>query len=59
MNPRKRIPWGKEEDHQSNVGGARKITYTRIYLTKEIKQRPCTKSKRLQQWRTWARYMQP
>jgi hypothetical protein len=37
MNPRKKIPWEKEEDHQSNVGGAKKITYTRISLTEEIK----------------------
>jgi hypothetical protein len=48
MNPRKKIPWGKEEDHQSNVGGAKKITYTRITLTEEIKRRPCTTSRRLQ-----------
>jgi hypothetical protein len=48
MNPRKKIPWGKEEDHQFNVGGAKKITYTRISLTEEIKKRPCTISKRLQ-----------
>jgi hypothetical protein len=31
-NPRKKIPWGKEEEHQYNVGGERKITYTRISL---------------------------
>jgi hypothetical protein len=49
MNPTKKIPWGKEEDHQSNVGGENKITYTRISLTKEIKRIPCTTSKRLQQ----------
>jgi hypothetical protein len=57
MNPRKSIPWGKEEDHQSNVGGARKRTYTRISLIEEIKRRPCTTYKRLQQWRAWERYM--
>jgi hypothetical protein len=27
---RKKIPWGKGEDHQSNAGDARKITCTRI-----------------------------
>jgi hypothetical protein len=27
---RRKIPWGKGEYHQSNVGDARKITYTRI-----------------------------
>jgi hypothetical protein len=48
MNPRKRNPRGKEENHQSNVGGASKITYTRISLIEEIKQKPCTTSKRLQ-----------
>jgi hypothetical protein len=37
MNPRRKTPWEKEEDHQSNVGGAKKITYTRISLTEEIK----------------------
>jgi hypothetical protein len=37
MKPRKKTPWEKEEDHQSNVGGANKITYTRISLTEEIK----------------------
>jgi hypothetical protein len=31
---RKKIPWEKGEDHQSNVGDARKITCTRIYHTK-------------------------
>jgi hypothetical protein len=33
-NPRKKIPWEKGEDHQSNVGDARKITCTRISHTK-------------------------
>ena len=28
--PRRKIPWEKGEDHQSNVGDARKITCTRI-----------------------------
>ena len=37
MIPIRRNPWEKEEDHQSNVGGAMKITYTRTVLTKEIK----------------------
>jgi hypothetical protein len=32
--PRSNIPWEKREDHQSNVGDARKITYTRISHTK-------------------------
>jgi hypothetical protein len=32
---RKKIPWEKGEDHQSNVGDARKITYTRIAHTKK------------------------
>jgi hypothetical protein len=31
---RKNIPWEKGEDHQSNVGDARKITCTRIARTK-------------------------
>jgi hypothetical protein len=30
---RKKIPWEKGEDHQSNVGDARKITCTRISHT--------------------------
>ena len=30
---RRKIPWEKWEDHQSNVGDARKITCTRITLT--------------------------
>jgi hypothetical protein len=42
-------PWGKEEYHQSNVGGVNKITYTRIFLREELKKIPCTPSKRLQQ----------
>jgi hypothetical protein len=42
------ISWGKEEDHQSNVGGERKITYTRISLIEDIKRRPFTTYKRLQ-----------
>jgi hypothetical protein len=37
MNPRKRIPWGKDEYHQYNVGGGMKITYTKISLVEEIK----------------------
>jgi hypothetical protein len=48
MNPRKTIPWGKEEDHQSDIGCVRKITYTRIFLTEEIKRRLRTTSKKLQ-----------
>jgi hypothetical protein len=28
--PRRKITWKKGEDHQSNVGDARNITYTRI-----------------------------
>jgi hypothetical protein len=34
--PRRNIPWEKGEDHQSNVGDARKITYTRISHTETI-----------------------
>jgi hypothetical protein len=34
--PRSNIPWEKGEDHQSNVGDARKITYTRISHTETI-----------------------
>jgi hypothetical protein len=30
---RRKIPWEKGEEHQSNVGDARKITYTRISHT--------------------------
>jgi hypothetical protein len=30
MNPRKKTPWEKREDHRSNVGNAKKITCTRI-----------------------------
>jgi hypothetical protein len=30
VNPRKKTPWEKEEDHLSNVWDAKKITYTRI-----------------------------
>jgi hypothetical protein len=37
MNPRKNIPWGKEEDHQSNVVGVNKIAFTRNSLIEEIK----------------------
>jgi hypothetical protein len=37
MNPRKRIPWGKYEYHQYNVGGGMTITYTNISLIEEIK----------------------
>jgi hypothetical protein len=33
VNPRRRTPWEKKEDHQSNVVGAKKITYTKISLT--------------------------
>jgi hypothetical protein len=33
VNPRKKTPWEKEEDHLSNVGNAKKITYTRIAHT--------------------------
>jgi hypothetical protein len=29
--PRRKIPWEKGEDHQSNAGDARKIACTRIY----------------------------
>jgi hypothetical protein len=48
MNPRNKIPWGKEEEHQSNIGGAKKTTYKRISLIEEIKRILCTTSKRLQ-----------
>jgi hypothetical protein len=34
-NPRNKIPWEKGEDHQYNVGDARKITYTRIAHTEK------------------------
>jgi predicted aspartyl protease len=37
MNPREKTPWEKGEDHQSNVGDAKKITCTRISLTEKIK----------------------
>jgi hypothetical protein len=33
MNPRKKTPWGKGEDHQSNVGDSKKITCTSISHT--------------------------
>jgi hypothetical protein len=33
VNPRKKNPWEKEEDHLSNVVDAKNITYTRIYQT--------------------------
>jgi hypothetical protein len=36
MNPRKKTPWEKGEDHPSNVGDAKKITCTRISLTERI-----------------------
>ena len=49
VNPRKKTPWEKGEDQQSNVGDARKINYTRISLIERKKGRPCTTSKRLQQ----------
>jgi hypothetical protein len=34
VNPRKKIPWEKEEDHLSNFGDAKKITCKRISHTK-------------------------
>jgi hypothetical protein len=34
---RRKIPWEKWEDHQSNVGDARKITYTNISHIEKIK----------------------
>jgi len=37
MSPRKNAPWEKVEDHHSNVGDAKKTTYTRIYLIKKYK----------------------
>jgi hypothetical protein len=37
MNPRKRTPWEKREDHQSNVGDAKKIICTRISLIERTK----------------------
>jgi hypothetical protein len=37
MNPRKKNPWEKEEDNQSNVGDAKEITCTRIFLTEKKK----------------------
>jgi hypothetical protein len=37
MNPREKTPWEKGEDHQSNVGDAKKITCTRISLTERTK----------------------
>jgi hypothetical protein len=33
---KRNISWEKGEDHQSNVGDARKITCTRIFHTKKI-----------------------
>jgi hypothetical protein len=33
--PRRKIPWEKGEDHESNVGDARKITCTRIAHTEK------------------------
>jgi hypothetical protein len=59
MNPISKTPLGKEEDHQSNVGGAKKITCIRISFMEEIKRRLCTTSKKLQQYKTWEKYMQP
>jgi hypothetical protein len=32
MNPKWKTPWGKGEDHQSNVGDVKKITCTNISL---------------------------
>jgi hypothetical protein len=37
MNSRENTPWEKGEDRQSNVGDAKKITCTRIVLTKKTK----------------------
>jgi hypothetical protein len=37
MNPRRKTPWEKGEDHQSNVGDAKKITCTRISLIEKKK----------------------
>jgi hypothetical protein len=37
MNPRGNTPWEKGEEHQSNVGDARKITCTRISLKEKTK----------------------
>jgi hypothetical protein len=34
MNPRKKTPWEKGEDHQSNVGDGRKMTCTKFYKDK-------------------------
>jgi hypothetical protein len=34
MNPREKTPWEKGEDHQFNVGDAKKIMCTSISLTK-------------------------
>jgi hypothetical protein len=39
MNPRRNTMLEKEEDHQSNVEGPNKITYTRISIIEEIKRR--------------------
>jgi hypothetical protein len=49
MNPIKKTPWEKGEDHQSNVGDARKITCTRISHIERTELIPCTTSKRIQQ----------
>jgi hypothetical protein len=54
---RRKTPWEKGEDHQSNSGDARKITYTRISHTKRIERRLCTTSKRLQQPEIWGESM--
>jgi hypothetical protein len=37
MEMREKTPWEKGEDHQSNVGDAKKITCTSIFLTKNTK----------------------
>jgi hypothetical protein len=37
MNRRERNSWENGEDHQSNVGDAKKITCTRIDLTEKTK----------------------
>jgi hypothetical protein len=37
MNPREKNPWEKGKDQKSNVGDVKKITCTRISLTKKTK----------------------
>jgi hypothetical protein len=37
MSPREKNPWEKGEDHQSNVGDAKKMTCTRIFLIEKTK----------------------